>query len=547
MDDLFERARAWSDEDPDPETRAEVRAALAADDRARIADWFGARLEFGTAGMRGELGPGPNRMNRALVRRVTDGLAAAIASDPGPVAIGCDGRRGSREFASDAASVLIGIGRDVYLYDRVCPTPELAHAVLHLGCAAGIMVTASHNPARDNGYKVYARNGAQIVPPLDGRISAEIDRVGPLVSIRLGDVARARSVPADCRAAYVRKVLALRVHPGGSAPKTVYTAMHGVGWELLREVLRAAGREVVAVPEQAEPDGAFPTVAFPNPEEKGALDLAVACAASEGAGLILANDPDADRLAVAVPVGAGWRQLTGNQVGCLLAEDLLAHGPTGRRMVATTVVSSRMLARIAAHHGVEYRETLTGFKWIANAALAFEAEGGRFVVGYEEALGYTAGDVVRDKDGISAALLLLDLAATGRSLLDRWTDLCRLHGLHHSAQISLAFRGADGRRKIAAINAGLRANPPTAIGAVAVVRTRDLSKGEGGLPPSDVLAYDLADGSSVLVRPSGTEPKVKLYFEVRVEMAAGETLEAAEGRAEASIERLKRDLTARVS
>lgn len=555
-------ARAWLAEDPDPATRAVLATALADGDDARLKEWFGARLEFGTAGMRGALGPGPNRMNRALVRRVTAGLAAAIAGTEGPVVVGFDGRRGSREFAEDAVAVLLGAGRTVLRYDDVVPTPELAHAVLALGCAAGVMITASHNPPEDNGYKVYASNGAQIVPPLDGAIAAAIEAVGPLADVPLGDVEDADPVPREIRQRYVEAVLALRVHPEGSPIPTVYTAMHGVGSELLGVVFAAAGRERIPVPEQALPDPAFPTVKFPNPEEPGALDRALAVARARGAKLVIANDPDADRLAVAVPDGAGWRQLTGNQVGCLLAEDLLAHGPRlGDRLVATTIVSSRMLARIAADHGAGYAETLTGFKWIANAAIPFDGAGGRFVLGYEEALGYSAGGVVRDKDGISAALLLVDLASwlatQGRTLLDAWADLCRRHGLHQAGQRSLAFGGLEGKAKMGEITARLRSDPPREIAGVGVARLRDLDAGVArdlatgvetrvDLPRSDVLGFDLQDGSSVLVRPSGTEPKVKLYFEVREPMGGDDALGAVEARAAARIERLAADLLARI-
>ncbi len=544
---VLEAARAWLAEDPDPETRAELGDALERGDLALLTEWFGARLEFGTAGMRAALGPGPNRMNRAWVHRVTAGLAAVLEG-PGPVVVGYDGRRGSAPFAADAAAVLLGAGREVYLFDRVCPTPELAHAVVALGAVGGVMVTASHNPPGDNGYKVYARNGAQIIPPLDGLISAAIDRVGPLAGIRRGDLAGVTPVPPGIRAAYVAQVLALRVHPGGPTPTAVYTAMHGVGSDLLGVLFAAAGRAggLVPVPEQAEPDGRFPTVSFPNPEEPGALDLALKLASERGAAVVLANDPDADRLAVAVPYEGGWRPLTGNQVGCLLAEDLLAHGPHDRRqLVATTIVSSRLLARIAAYHGAEYAETLTGFKWIANTAIPFDASGGAFVLGFEEALGISAGSVVRDKDGISAALLILDLVAhlalRGETLIDALVRLYRLHGLHQSGQRSMTFPGRAGQDRIAAISAQLRRDPPSHLGGVAVATIRDLLAPGSPFPPSDVLAFDLADGSVVLVRPSGTEPKIKLYFEVRESMA-DLSLAAAEARAVARLAALQSDL-----
>lgn len=564
-------ALAWLALDPDPETRAATRRLLDEADEAGLRSCFGQRLQFGTAGIRGALGPGPGRMNRALVRRVSAGLAAYLlatvpdAAERG-VVVGYDGRHGSRPFAEDTAAVLGAAGIRVFLHEELVPTPVLAHSLLHLGAAAGVMVTASHNPAADNGYKVYWGNGAQIVPPHDRGISEAIDAVDPAELVELPALALLRGdgllgpVPPSAWADYLARVLALRVHRSTGAV-AVYSAMHGVGHDSLRRVLEAAGHtEVHAVPEQRDPHPDFPTVAYPNPEEPGALDLAMAQAAELGAELIVAHDPDADRLAVALPQPDGsWRRLTGNEVGLLLASDLLEHGDFGaRKLVATTIVSTSMLADVARAHGAELAETLTGFKWIANAAIAFE---GDFVFGFEEALGYSAGPVVRDKDGVSAALLFLDLASwckgAGRTVAQHLEALYRRHGVAASRQHSLKLPGLEGKARIAELMAGLRADPPGSLGGFAVVRVRDILEGEArdlrtgarepiDLPASNVLAFDLEQGHRVLARPSGTEPKLKFYFEARAALGEGEALSTAMARAEAVMDRLQADLLGRL-
>ncbi len=552
MTDAALRALAtrWRDADPDPETRDETSALLAADDLAGLRARFAGQLTFGTAGIRGTMGAGPNRMSLALVRQVSEGLARYVVDQVGAgalVVVGRDGRRNSDVFAAHAAALLAAAGLEVRVYEDVVPTPVLAHAVTALGATAGVMVTASHNPPADNGYKVYWANGAQIVPPHDDGIAAAIDAVGgpwavpdvPLASPRI------RPVPEAADAAYLEKVLALRVHPEVGA-RAVYTAMHGVGYAWLVRVLAAAGHApLLPVAEQVEPDGDFPTVAFPNPEEPGALDLALALARSSDADLIIAHDPDADRLAVCIPDGAGgWRQLTGNETGILLADDLLTHGPKAdRRLVATTIVSTSLLGRVAALHGAHLVETLTGFKWIANAAIAWD---GPFILGFEEALGYSAGPVVRDKDGVSAAMLMLDLAswckARGVALADHLAELYRRVGYCASEQVSLKLPGAAGQARIAEIMDALRADPPATLAGARVVQRRDVLTGVAtdattgatrplGLPKSNVLAFDLEDGGRVLARPSGTEPKVKFYFEVRADLGPAEPLSAAEARA----------------
>ena len=543
--DLRAQAEAWLALDPDPATRAALSAALSAGDAA-LAPLFAERLAFGTAGIRGEMGPGPARMNRVMVRQSTLGFARYLqAQVPGAaergVVVGYDGRRNSRAFAEDAAAVLLAAGFRVWLSDGVLSTPALAFSVPALRAAGGVMVTASHNPPADNGYKVYWSTGGQIVPPHDAGILAEIEALlaqgGATPTAALdGAGDRLRPLPAALEADYHAQVLAQRVHPDAPDVRAVYTAMHGVGYAPLRRLLVAAARApVLPVPAQVEPDGAFPTVAFPNPEEPGALDLAIAEAQASGASLILANDPDADRLAVAIPDGrGGWRQLTGNEVGLLLADDLLAHGPAeGDRLVACSVVSSPLLHEIARAHGARSVDTLTGFKWLADAALRHEAQGGRFVLGFEEALGYSAGPVVRDKDGVSAALLMLDLAghlaARGLTLGDALDELARRIGLASSGQRSVKIAGADFLARMAALMKRLREGGAPTLGGRPVALRRDLLAGvqvdlrsgearPEALPQSDVLIYELEPegdelGVRVIVRPSGTEPKVKVYVD----------------------------------
>jgi len=538
MTDLKARAQAWVDSDPDPITRNSGQALIDAGDDAALADHFGTRLSFGTAGMRGAMGPGPNRMNRAMVRRVASALGHyLLEQDPKAqehgVVIGFDGRHGSREYAHDSTGILLGLGFKVYAFDEVCATPQLAHAIPFLGAAAGIMVTASHNPRQDNGYKVYWRNGAQIIPPHDRGISAELDQVQGCPAPAS---AAPSAIPDTVWADYLSRVLALRVRPS-TGIRAVYTAMHGVGWAPLEAILEASGHtDVHPVPAQRDPDGDFPTVSFPNPEEDGALDLAIEEAQRVGADIIVANDPDADRLAVALQDRDGrWTRLTGNEVGALLADELLAHGPHHpRRLVATTIVSSILLKRIAQSHGALCAETLTGFKWLANLALAHD---GPFVIGFEEALGYSIGEVVRDKDGLSATLLFLDLASNlksrGQTIWNALDRLDRKYGAHRSEQVAIKLSGPAGAAAIAAAMDDLRTNPPTEIAGSSVVYLRDLRSrigmdcktGESAevmLPPSNVMEFTLADGSRVLARPSGTEPKIKLYVEV-----VGKTAEAA--------------------
>ncbi len=567
QDDLRSRAEAWARHDPDPKTRDELLALLKAPDLAAtdVADRFAGSLEFGTAGLRGVLGAGPNRMNRAVVARASWGVAqellatVARAAERG-VVVGYDGRHMSREFAEDTAAILAAQGLRAHLFTTVCPTPLVAFAVKRLGAAAGVMVTASHNPPEYNGYKVYWENSAQIIPPVDAEIAARIAAAPePDAVVRPSlDELREKGLVVDVAdaisRAYLDAVRALTVHrdDGDRTLCIVYTPLHGVGDVLAREALAEAGfTNVTSVPEQQAPDGDFPTVAFPNPEEKGAMDLAYALGRSVGADLILANDPDADRLSVAVADAASptsFRQLTGNEVGTLLGHYLLTERTAAReRLVLASIVSSPLLGHIARALGVRYEETLTGFKWIANRAMELEkADGVEFVFGYEEALGYTVGDVVRDKDGVSAAVLAAEIAAVlrgagKRTLLDELEAIHRRYGLFVSSQLNVTRKGAAGVGEIRAIMERLRAAKPTNIGHVAVEAVRDYEAGTrvatGGaisaltLPKSNVLTFELAGGTRVIARPSGTEPKLKIYFDVREVVRAGEPMADADGRA----------------
>ncbi len=568
--DLWEEARAWLAGDPDPATRDELEEVLRSHDEAELRERFASRLEFGTAGLRGVLGAGPNRMNRALVRRVTAGLARYLLDEIPDAArrgvvVGRDGRRMSPEFAEETVAVLAAAGIPAHLFPDIVSTPVTAFAVEALGAAAGIMITASHNPPEYNGYKVYWTNGAQIIPPHDKGISAAIDAVGPIREIPVMDPDEARragllhDVGSDVGDAYVKAVLALQRHT--EAPRDlriVYTPLHGVGGPWVDRVFAEAGfAGLTTVPEQAEPDGRFPTVRFPNPEEKGAMDLSLALAEKTGADLVLANDPDADRLAVIVPApGGGYRPLTGNEIGTMLAYYLLTENPPSgaEPLVITTIVSSSLLRRMAAELGAHYRETLTGFKWIANRAIELKAsEGYRFLFGFEEALGYTVGEVVRDKDGVGAALVFADLAAfcrsRGQGLLDYLHDIFRRFGIYTSAQHSVTMPGSEGLRAIAAVMENFRSDPPGRVADAAVEARSDLRTGlrlvlasgeEERLdyPESNVLVYDLEGGSRIILRPSGTEPKIKYYFEAVEPVAEGEDYAGAEARAATRLRRL---------
>ncbi len=561
-----EAAERWLDEDPDPQTAAELRALIDrydSGDRAasrELHEAFHGRLEFGTAGLRGILGPGPQRMNRVLVRQVTAGLATYLAAQKRDlnrgVVIGYDGRHNSRIFAEDTARVLAGAGIVALLAHRPWPTPATAWAVVDRNAIAGVMITASHNPAAYNGYKVYWSNGAQIIPPHDTSIAAAITEVAArhrtdqLAMPELDEARRNKRIVdlnETIHDRYLAAVSQLRARRDldGTNLTIAYTPLHGVGAASVEPAMQRSGfPKLVTEPTQREPDPDFPTVAFPNPEEKGAMNSVMALAKRIHADLVLANDPDADRLCVAVPEADSYRVLTGDQVGALLADYLLEVTPKDKRMVATTIVSSQLLSYLANATGADYRETLTGFKWIGNAAMDYEREtGGRFVIGYEEALGYSVGPLVRDKDGVSACVLFAELVAwnqaRGRSVLDHLDDIYRRIGLFITEQVSITKPGSDGLAEIRAAMVKFRSAPPQHIAGHAVDQVVDLLRGEGGLPPSDVLVFKLAGGRRIIMRPSGTEPKLKSYYEVRTAVAAGETIPAARARGVADLAALR--------
>ncbi|MFF4234171.1 phospho-sugar mutase [Streptomyces sp. NPDC001820] len=546
--DLMARARAWLAEDPDSDTRDELGKLIEARDLDELAARFGGTLQFGTAGLRGELGAGPMRMNRAVVIRAAAGLAAylkAKGQGDGLVVIGYDARYKSADFARDTAAVMVGAGLRAAVLPRPLPTPVLAFAIRKLGAAAGVEVTASHNPPRDNGYKVYLGDGSQIVPPADAEIAAEIDAIRGL-----GDVPRAESgwetLGDEVLDAYLERTDAVLTPGSPRTVRVVHTAMHGVGKDVLIAAFARAGFPApTLVQEQAEPDPAFPTVAFPNPEEPGAMDLAFETARRVQPDIVIANDPDADRCAVAVPDGDDWKMLRGDEVGALLAAHLVHKGvsPQDRNSTfAESIVSSSLLGRIAEAAGLPHEETLTGFKWIARV------EGLRY--GYEEALGYCVDpDGVRDKDGITAALLVAELASElkeqGRTLTDLLDDLAVAHGLHATDQLSVRVEDLS---VIANAMRALREQPPAVLAGLRVAVAEDLSLGTDRLPPTDGLRYYL-DGefkARVIVRPSGTEPKLKCYLEVVVPVADASELAPARERATQVLEGIKRDLAAAV-
>ncbi|MBW3070039.1 phosphomannomutase [Actinomyces sp. 432] len=561
--DLDAAATAWITEDPDPDTRRELTdllTAYRAGDAAAAAaltDAFSGTLQFGTAGLRGRLGGGPNRMNRVVVIRAAAGLSAYLhemLGDGFRVVIGYDARHGSARFARDTAAVVTGAGGRAILFDTHCPTPVLAFALRRLGADAGVMVTASHNPPQDNGYKVYlggravtgSGQGAQIVPPHDSAIAAKIAAVGPLASVPMPEDGW-ETIGADMVEEYVQRAVKAARTRAVAPLKIVLTAMHGVGGEICREVLARTGfDDVVVVPEQFAPDPEFPTVAFPNPEEPGALDLAFARAREVGADLIIANDPDADRCSAAVPdehARGGWRQLTGDEVGSLLGEqaaELAAF--TGTGVLANSIVSSRLLRKIAQAHGLAHRNTLTGFKWISREP--------NLVFGYEEALGYCVDPAaVRDKDGISASVRLAVLASTlkqqGRTLDDLLDRLAREHGLYATSPLSV--RVEDKSFITNAMERLRSGGAPATLAGSPVVDVFDLMDGANNgngerLPATDGLIFKTAANDRVVVRPSGTEPKLKCYCEVVMPVAVDEPVEVARRAAAKRLDAIKADL-----
>lgn len=522
------KALAWLNNEKEPTYKEIIENALKNEEL--LEEYFGSRLEFGTAGLRGALGPGPNRMNETVVHQTSLAIARYISSthEKPSVVIGYDARNKSDTFARLASQVFLSEGVQVYEFPYIVPTPLLAHAVVRMNASAGVMITASHNPPSDNGYKVYWSNGAQIIPPHDSGISTIFDAL-PFPPKQVQDTAP-QEVPSFVAEEYMDAVQALRIHNGGPL-RIVYTPLHGVGGTWVEQTLKRAGyTDLHLVQEQFQPDGDFPFAPFPNPEEAKSMELAFSLAESCGADIIIANDPDADRLAVAIRYGEDFLKLTGDQVGLLLANDLLKNKDWDRPMVATTIVSSSQLKSIAKEHNAEYVETLTGFKWIANAAIDHNGE---FVVGFEEALGYSVADVARDKDGVSAALLICDLASKakqeGKTLRHYLFDIYARHGFALSQQKSIKKPGATGKLEIAAMMDKLRSAPPTHIAGAKVVEKRDIQTLEStdlrtsivtplSLPKSNVLSFFLNDGTRIVVRPSGTEPKIKFYFETHTKI-----------------------------
>jgi len=510
---LFAEVEAWIADDPDPVTAARLQELLDSDDEATLRTYFNGFLQFGTAGLRGPNGPGPSCMNRAVVGRAAAGIAAYMkARGMTRVVIGRDARHGSYDYAIESAEIFSGAGLEVFLLPRALPTPVLAYATTALKADVGVMVTASHNPPQDNGYKVYigpeadgiAYASSQIVSPTDGFIAREIDAITSLTSQPRAQ--RWTVLDETLINDYVERTAKLGRTPGNL--KIVYTAMHGVGTHTLAEVFkRAHFPDLILVEEQAEPNPDFPTVAFPNPEEPGAIDLALATARAHSADLVIANDPDADRCAAAIKDRSGqWRMLRGDELGVIFGEWIARSAPTGT--FGNSIVSSSILRKISAHYGIDFKEVLTGFKWLAKIEdLAF---------GYEEAIGYAVdSQTVNDKDGISAAIFLAqiatELAAVGKDLNDLLDEVWARHGFHATEQISI--RVAD-VRVIATLLAGLRSNPPQEIAGRKVESIDDLAAPTDGLPPTDGLRIWLSGGVRIIIRPSGTEAKLKCYIEV---------------------------------
>lgn len=540
--DLLDRARTWLDDDPDEVTRAELQGVLDAltgedADHADLTDRFSGLLEFGTAGLRGQIGAGPNRMNRSVVIRAAAGLVRWLQQrEDDPVAaptvvIGYDARHRSHDFALDTAAVVVGAGGNAIVLPEALPTPVLAFAIRHTGADAGVMVTASHNPPQDNGYKVYLGDGSQIVSPVDAQIAEHIRAVESVASVPRAESGWLTATD-DVREAYLKAAVSVVDPAGPKQLSVVHTSLHGVGNDLVVQAFEQAGfSSPKTVGSQATPDPDFPTVDFPNPEEAGAMDEALALAARVQPDIVLANDPDADRCAVAVPDPdaitpqdpVGWRMLRGDEVGALLGAHVLRRAaetgglPEGA-VFANSIVSSRLLSRMAAAAGVQHTETLTGFKWIGRVEnLAF---------GYEEALGYCVDPQhVKDKDGVSAALMVADLVARLRSgsrtrtVLEVLDDLALEHGVHATDSFSIRV---DELSQIETVMGRLRQDPPAALGGSQVVEADDLAEGWNGLPPTEGLRWVLEDDTRVIVRPSGTEPKVKVYLEVVVPVEDGD-------------------------
>ncbi|GGB48646.1 phospho-sugar mutase [Shewanella inventionis] len=553
---LHHQVNQWFEQDPDPKTQRALKILIDNQDESTLTDMFSGRLAFGTAGLRGVVGPGPMAMNRLVVRQTTAGLGAYLLSQISYAAsrgviIGYDGRHDSYTFAHDAASVLTAMGFTVRLTAQVAPTPLVAFGVKHFNAAAGIVVTASHNPPQYNGYKVYWENGAQIIPPHDSGIAARIEHAAtqtiPFMDLELAEEQdKLIWLKDEFYQTYrhgIHNATILQQHANTSKVSLAYTAMHGVGANMAEAVLHDAGfKQVYSVEAQREPDGDFPTVNFPNPEEEGAMDLVIAEANKHRAMLACANDPDADRFAVAVRTSDNdYKMLTGDQVGVLLGEYLLSNAPAHQRLVGTTIVSSSLLSKVAQSFHASCYTTLTGFKWLMNVGINRCEADNQFLFAYEEALGYTVGSMVWDKDGLSAlvafAQMCAKLAEKGQTVWDKLEQIYRQHGFHLNAQISIALKPDTPN-----IGEYLRQQPPEKIADYTVQFWDDLSQSrrtfcDGStavidLPKSDVLIYSLENDARVIVRPSGTEPKIKCYYEVVESMDETDTWATAQMRAQ---------------
>ncbi len=565
---LIERAQRWIAQDPDPDTCRELAELIREQDSEALKERFSGPLQFGTAGLRGPLGAGPSRMNRVTVTRATAGLCDWVlrqvpeAAERG-ICVARDARRKSDVFMRDAIEVALGAGIRVRQFTSPVPTPLLAFAVLSTGAAAGVMITASHNPPEYNGYKVFWENGAQIIAPNDRGIAEAIDTAPSADRIprmdleqgagqdRLGQLDTVLDAYVECISREVRA-------PRTTRPRVAYTALHGVGEAVIRKAFWHVGwTDFHSVGSQAKPDGSFPTVAFPNPEERGATDRVLALAEQRGADLALANDPDADRLAASVLHEGRYQALSGNDIGILLADDLLSqYRGKARPFVLSTIVSTPMLGAVAKAHGAHWEQTLTGHKWIQNRALELTTDGLAYVFGYEEALGYAATSCVRDKDGISAALCLTALCARlkseGKTLIDSRNALWRAHGLYAERQTSQRFEGPWAAERMQELMKHYRSHPPETLGGVPVHALIDLQTGtqtmQGrtrpwtALPPSNLLIFELEGGHRAMLRPSGTEPKLKYYVYARTEARTDEPLEATVKRGEARISDITAEL-----
>ncbi len=532
---LKERVMAWMDADPDSATAAELKRMVDGGLDDDVAACFAGRLRFGTAGLRGPLGPGPMRMNRMVVAQTAQALMRYLDAKP-TVVIGYDARTNSDVFARDTADIVMAHGGRAMLSATVVPTPLLAFAVRHYNADLGVMVTASHNPREDNGYKVYLADGAQLSPPHDAAIEALMDGVNPLTA--LADIEPSSGIEEmgpELLAAYLEHVTAA---PDLSGLRVAYTPLCGVGYDSFAAAVEPTGVTLLAVASQVDPNPEFPGLPFPNPEEPGVLDALIQRATDEHADIAIAHDPDADRLAAVLPTKDGkWQMLTGNQLGAVLADHQFDVTSGSNRLAATTVVSSQLLAKQAETAGVAFAETLTGFKWVMRPAI--EAPDKTMVFAYEEALGYAVHPLVRDKDGITAGLALLERVAAlrerGLTVFDRLDQLAEQFGLHVTGQQTQRFEGVDARSDMTDAMNRLRETPPGEIGGSAVASVTDFEDRDG--PTTDLLRFDLADGSRVQIRPSGTEAKIKAYIEV-ISAVAGRPIEDVRDEANARLEEL---------